>query len=140
MALDVTGAWDIKDDLLVMEVLELPFSNYTKECLGDCMNAIEQIDYNAVGLIKGLLTEFKTAQSAESSNNMAQSGGGKTLVKADVLEWEIDHSQVGGGPQKEVKRIRREVALYFSGCNCLGGHLSKYTNNNGDNMMYVYRS
>ena len=140
MTLETSGVYSIGDELKVLSALELPFSQYSEACITGCMNDLEKFHPGAAGELVKLLAEFETAKKAESSNNMAQSGGGKTLVKADVLEWEIDHSQVGGGPQKEVKRIRKEIALYMSGCSCLGGALSKYTNDNGDNMMYVYRS
>ena len=122
MALDTTGVWSAGDDLRVIECLMLPFGSYTLVCTQNCMNQLEDMSPAAATNVLGLLTEHETAKSAESASNIADTEG-KTLVKADVLEWEVSGQGQPSGPQQEMSRIRAEVANYFAFCSCMGGNL-----------------
>ena len=122
MALDTTGVWSAGDDLRVIECLLLPFGTYTLDCTQNCMNQLEDMSSAAATNVLGLLTEYETAKAAESASNIADTEG-KTLVKADVLEWEVSGQGTPSGPQQEMARIRMEVANYFAFCSCLGGQL-----------------
>ena len=65
--------------------------------------------------VQGLIAEYNAAEDRQSELNMA--GEGKTLVKADVLEWEKDtNGDASYSPQKEMARIRMQMDRYFSPC------------------------
>jgi len=120
MALDVTGVWSLGDDLRVIEALLLPFGQYTLECTQNCMNQLEDMSSRAAGRVVALLDEYDAAKAAESGSNVGDTEG-KTLIKADVLEWEPNGQGVLSGPQTEMNRIRMELWNYFAFCSCMGG-------------------
>ena len=122
MALDTTGNWVAGDDLRVIEALLLPFSEYVLDCTQKCMGQMEDISPEAVLRVRALLDEYEAAKAVESTQNLSDTEG-KTLVKADVLEWERNGSGTLSGSQQEVLRIRTEIEKYFSFCSCLGGAL-----------------
>ncbi|MGA0100598.1 MAG: hypothetical protein ACO3HF_01010 [Burkholderiaceae bacterium] len=126
MALDTTGNWVAGDDLRVIEALRLPFGSYTLKCTQDCMNQLEDMSPEAVLAVRDLLTEYETAKTAESTSNLADTEG-KTLVKADVLEWERNGASQASGPQQEMSRIQMDLKNYMAFCSCLGGVLGGYS-------------
>ena len=125
MALDVSGNWVAGDDLRIIEALGAPFGSYTLECVQNCANQLEDLSAQAVLNVRAALDEYEAAKSAESTSNLADTEG-KTLVKADVLEWEKDSSSQPSGPQKEMQRARDEIAKYFAFCSCLAGQVIVY--------------
>lgn len=120
MALDVTGNWVAGDDLRVIEALGLPFGTYTIECTQNCMNQLEGMSPDAVLRVRTLLDEYEAAKTAESTQNLSDTEG-KTLVKADVLEWERNGAGQMSGAQQEMIRAKNDLAQYFAFCSCMGG-------------------
>lgn len=120
MALDTTGNWEAGDDLRVIEVLMLPFGSYTLKCTQDCMNQLEDMSTEAVNRVRTQLDAYEAAKTAESAANLADTDG-KTLVKADVLEWEPGSAGQPSGAQEEMNRAKMEIAQYFAFCSCMGG-------------------
>lgn len=120
MALDVTGNWVAGDDLRIIEALTLPFGTYTLECTQNCMNQLEDMSPEAVLRVRVLLDEYEAAKLAETTQNLSDTEG-KTLVKADVLEWERNGTGLPSGAQQEMTRTRNELAQYFAFCSCMGG-------------------
>ena len=118
MALDVTGNWVAGDDLRVIEALLLPFGTYVLDCTQKCMAELEDMSPEAVLRVRTLLDEYEAADSAESTQNLGDTEG-KTLVKADVLEWEKNDG--ASGPTMEKASVRAEISRYFSFCSCLYG-------------------
>ena len=123
MALDTTGNWVAGDDLRVIEALAAPFGQYTLTCVQNCCNQLEDLSAQAVLNVRSALDEYEAAKAAESAANLADTEG-KTLVKADVLEWEKDSSDQLSGSQKEMARAKAEIAQYFAFCSCLAGFLA----------------
>ena len=119
MALDTTGNWVEGDDLRVIKALSLPFGTFTVDCVQNCMNQLEDMSPPAVVDVRTLLDEYEAAKSIESNQNLGDTEG-KTLVKADVLEWEVTGVGQPSGPQQEMNRIRMELWNYFAFCSCLG--------------------
>lgn len=119
MALDITGVWSLGDDLRVIEALLLPFGSYTLDCTQNCMNQLEDMSSKAAQRVLVLLDEYEAAKAAESASNVGDTEG-KTLIKADVLEWEPNGAGVLSGPQSEMNRIRMELWNYFAFCSCMG--------------------
>ena len=120
MALNTSGNWVAGDDLRIIEAMGLPFGSFTLKCVQDCCNQLEDMAAQAVLNVRGLLDEYEAAKSAQTSQDLSDTEG-KTLVKADVLEWEVDSSSVSG-PQKEMMRARGEIQQYMAFCSCLGGY------------------
>ena len=120
MALSLTGNWVAGDDLRVIEALLLPFGTYTLDCTQNCMNQLEDMSPEAVLRVRALLDEYEAAKTAESTQNLGDTEG-KTLVKADVLEWERNGTGLPSGAQQEMSRARSEIAQYFAFCSCMGG-------------------
>jgi hypothetical protein len=120
MALDVSGNWVAGDDLRIIEALGVPFGSFTLTCVQDCANQLEGMSAQAVLNVRGLLDEYEAAKAAESAANLADSEG-KTLVKADVLEWSSDPTGTPSGAQKEMMRAQDEIGKYFAFCSCLYG-------------------
>ena len=120
MALDVTGNWVAGDDLRIIEALKVPFGDYTLTCVPNCCGQLEAMSAQAVLNVRAALDEYEAAKSAESTQNLSDTEG-KTLIKADVLEWEPDGSGQPSGAQKEMQRAADEIAQYFAFCSCLGG-------------------
>lgn len=121
MALDVTGNWVAGDDLRVIEALQLPFGSYTLTCTQDCMNQLEDMSPDAVTRVRALLDRYEAAKTALITGDLADTEG-KTLVKADVLEWERNKGEING-QQLEMLRAQQELAQYFAFCSCMGGML-----------------
>ena len=120
MALDVSGNWVAGDDLRIIEALKLPFGSYTLTCTQNCCNQLEDMSPGAVLNVRALLDRYEAAETAQIAADLADTEG-KTLVKADVLEWEADGSDKASGPQKEMVRTQQEIAQYFAFCSCMGG-------------------
>ena len=122
MALNVTGGWTTGDDMRVIRTLALPFGSYTLACVQDCMNQLEVMSPAVAVAIRALLDQYEQAVAASSAFNMANTEG-KTLIKADVLEWEPDGANKLNGPEKEQGRVRAELGQYFASCPCVGGYV-----------------
>ena len=122
MALITTGNWVAGDELRIIEALGVPFGSFTLDCVADCANQLEVMSPQAVLNVRAALDEYEAAKSAESTANLSDTEG-KTLVKADVLEWEADSADQPSGAQKEMMRAKGEIAQYFAFCSCLGGLL-----------------
>ena len=120
MALNTSGNWVAGDELRIIEALGVPFGSYTLECVADCANQLEVMSPQAVLNVRTALDEYEAAKSAESTANLADTEG-KTLIKADVLEWQADSPDQPSGSQKEMQRAKQEIAQYFAFCSCLGG-------------------
>lgn len=120
MALDLSGNWVAGDDLRVIKALKLPFGSYTLTCAQNCMNQLEDMSADAVLAVRTLLDQYEAAEQAQITTNLADTEG-KTLVKADVLEWETNRGDVPSGPQLEMARVQYELGNYFAFCSCMGG-------------------
>jgi hypothetical protein len=119
MALDTSGLWDAGDDLRIITVLKAPFGSYTLDCVGNCCNQLEDISPAAVTEVKTLLDQYDAAKTAQITADLADTEG-KTLIKADVLEWQVNSATQPSGPQLEMYRCETEIANYFAFCSCLG--------------------
>ena len=120
MALDTSGLWVAGDDLRIITVLQAPFGSYTLKCVQDCCNQLEDMSSEAVTQVKLLLDQYDAAKTAQIAVDLADTEG-KTLVKADVLEWEANSATQPSGPQLEMGRCEMEISNYFAFCSCLGG-------------------
>jgi len=125
MTLDTSGNWVSGDDLRIIECLGVPFGSYTLKCIGDCANQLEDMSVVAVDNVRAALEEYETAKNAKTVQDLSEKEG-KTLVKADVLEWEVKGGSMSG-LEKELSRSRAEVVQYFAFCSCLDGLMGNYS-------------
>ena len=123
--LDTSGVYTEGDDYRVIKALDVPFGTYTLSCVAGCLNDLEVMSPTAAADLVALLDSFDAADAAESTANLEQAGGGKVLVKADVLEWEVINGGINGATQEKGK-IRGDIAQIMSFCVCLSGYLDTY--------------
>lgn len=115
MALDTSGNWVAGDDLRVLEALGLGFSEYMLKGLQTCMNQLEGISPEAVLAVRDELTRYETAKAAKTAADLANTES-KTLIKADVLEWEPSKSGELVGLDAEIADTKLKIANYFAFC------------------------
>ena len=118
--LDTTGVYTAGDDYRVIKVLGAPFGSFALDCVAGCMNQLEDMSVTAATDLVSLLDAWDTANAAQSVEYSNQADGKKVLVKADVLEWEVQNGGISGLTQEKAK-VEGEVAQIMSFCSCLGG-------------------
>lgn len=116
--LNSSYGWSDGDDIRVLVASGIGVSLYSINEIRRSMNEIGGGYEVAVGYIQDLLDEYESAQAKMIAMNSA--GEGKTLVKADVLEWEVSKAGVGYSPELEFERIRRQMYLYFANSSLFG--------------------
>jgi hypothetical protein len=112
--LNTTYGWGSGDEIRLLIASGLSVSGYQKDQVILCMNELGAISTDAVGAVQDLMDQFEEAQGNMSGLNA--SGNGKTLVKADVLEWEAASAGATYSPEREISRIRGLLYQYFGSC------------------------
>jgi hypothetical protein len=115
--LDTTGLWSAGDDYRVIKAMGLPFGSFVQTCVIGCMNQLEDMSVQAQQDVLDLLADYDAADAAQSQQNLSNTEG-KTLTKADVLEWEVTGGGITG-PQSEKLYVQNELSKIFSFCPCL---------------------
>lgn len=128
MALNTSNNWVAGDDLRVIEALGVGFGSYTLTCVQNCMNELETIEVTASLNVRALLDRYEAAETALIASDLSDTDG-KTLVKADVLEWERNSTAEPSGLQTEMLRARKELQQWFAFCSCLSGFLGNNAHN-----------
>lgn len=123
--LDTSGVFSEGDAYRVIMVLDVPFGTYTLSCVSGCLNELETMSPIAAADLVALLDAYDVANATETEANLEQAGGGKVLVKADVLEWEVVNGGASGAAQEKGK-IRSDIAQIMSFCVCLAGYVTNY--------------
>ncbi len=122
--LNTAAGWINGDEVRVLIASGLLISVYHKEQIIVCMNQLAEISPALVGPIQDLLDQFETAQANMTALN--SSGSGKTLIKADVLEWEAGQPGSNYSPEREIGRIQGLLYQYFGSCPLYGGGFGGY--------------
>jgi hypothetical protein len=123
--LNTAAGWVSGDEMRVLIASGLLVSGYHKEQMIVCMNEVATLSPTLVGPIQDLLDQFEEAQTNMTSLNA--SGNGKTLIKADVLEWEASQLGMSYSPEREISRIQGLLYQYFGSCPLFGNGFSTYT-------------
>jgi hypothetical protein len=113
-ALNTACGWVITDPSNILVALGVNVSRYTISQITDCMNDICDYAPHMVIQIQDLVMQYATAQLKMIELN--NTSNGKTLIKADVLEWAPDKTGTSYSPEREVLRIREQLILFFGGC------------------------
>lgn len=122
--LNTAAGWINGDEVRVLIASGLLISTYHKEQIIVCMNQLAEISPTLVGPVQDLLDEFEEAQAKMSTLNADSSG--KTLIKADVLEWETGQPGANYSPEREIARIQGLLYQYFGSCPLYGGGFNSY--------------
>ena len=111
--LNTSCGWVAGDPSRVLIAMGLPIGQYQVNEITVCMNQLCDIDSTTVDKVRTLLTDWDTAQASLKSSNITSDG--RTLIKADVLEWEANKDG-SSGPEAEISRISGILYQYFSFC------------------------
>ena len=110
--LDTNLGWVAGDVERVLLALEIGISSYTIHEMTVGCNELGSIASTQVSNVRGLLSEWDDALADQKAVGDKDEAG-KTLVKADVLEWEVNGSRYDG-ILKEKSRIYNELRKIFS--------------------------
>ena len=113
--LDTGLGWVAGDVERILLALEIGVSEYTINELTVCANRLGEISSTLVNRVRELLTEYDEAIDLQKGLGV-DADAGKVLVKADVLEWEVDKGGRYEAVQKEKGRIYNELVKIFSYC------------------------
>ena len=112
--LNTSLGWVAGDVERILLALEIGISPYTISEMTVGCNELGSIASTQVSNVRTLLSEWDSAL-ADQKTVGGKDEAGKTLVKADVLEWEVEK---GGsrydGILKEKSRIYNELRKIFS--------------------------
>ena len=110
--LDTSLGWVAGDVERILLALEIGISSYTISEMTVGCNELGGIASTQVSNVRSLLGEWDNALADQKAVG-AKDEAGKTLVKADVLEWEVDGSRYDG-ILREKSRIYNELNKIFS--------------------------
>ncbi len=116
--LDTSLGWVAGDVERILLALEIGISSYTIHEMTVGCNELGGIASTQVSNVRVLLSEWDSALADQKAVG-AKDEAGKTLVKADVLEWEVDGSRYDG-ILKEKGRIYNELRKIFSFVSIVG--------------------
>ena len=117
--LNTTCGWVDTDPSNVLMALGIGVTRYGVDQITICMNDLCDFAPQVVGSVQDLLDQYETAQAALAELNSSSSG--KTLVKADVLEWKESAPGASYSPERELMRIKQMIMMYFAACPVCGG-------------------
>lgn len=108
-------AWALGDEEKILEIVDLPVTAANMVLISGCMDDLEAISPASRTAVQNLLVSYGQARDAHTAQNM--SGSGRTMVKADVVEWEVDKgANYSYSPRTEMARITDEILRYFGSC------------------------
>ena len=116
--LDTSLGWVAGDAERILLALEIGISSYTISEMTVGCNELGGIASTQVSNVRVLLGEWDLAMADQKAVG-GKDEAGKTLVKADVLEWEVDGSRYDG-ILKEKSRIYNELNKIFSFVSIVG--------------------
>ena len=116
--LDTSLGWVAGDVERILLALEIGISSYTIHEMTVGCNELGSIASTQVSNVRVLLSEWDSALADQKAVG-AKDEAGKTLVKADVLEWEVNGSRYDG-ILREKSRIYNELRKIFSFVSIVG--------------------
>ena len=116
--LDTSLGWVAGDVERILLALEIGISSYTIHEMTVGCNELGGIASTQVSNVRVLLGEWDSALADQKAVG-GKDEAGKTLVKADVLEWEVNGSRYDG-ILKEKSRIYNELRKIFSFVSIVG--------------------
>jgi len=118
-SLDTSLGWVNGDVERILLALEVGVSNYTINELTVCCNELGGMSGTLVNTVRGLLTQNDSAVVVQKNLGVTDEAG-RVLVKADVLEWEVERGGKYEAVIKEKGRVHNELSKIFAFCS-IGG-------------------
>lgn len=128
--LNTSYGWTQGDQIRLLIASGLTVGSYQITVITQSMNELGALSTLAVGNVLDLIDQFENIQVKLNELNL--NNNGRTLIKADVLEWEAANGNNNFGPQMEIQRIRTQLYQYMSMC-------TLYTNPD-QNITYTHHS
>lgn len=113
--LDTSLGWVAGDIERILLAIEVGVSEYSINEMIVCGNRLGEISGTMVSRVRTLLDEYDAAVVVQKGLGVNDDGG-KILVKADVLEWEVEKGGRYEAVIKEKGRIYNELVKIFSFC------------------------
>lgn len=106
----LSAPWIAGDDIRVLAALGLPISEYMRTGLQSCMNSMAA---DLVAYVQGELDRYEAAKAAQTAADLANPEN-KTLVRADVLTWQVGAG--GVGTSRELMDSQMNIRNAFASC------------------------
>lgn len=123
--LDTGLGWVNGDVERVLIAYGIGVSGYSIDQMTVCCNELGEMSGSLVSVVRDLLDEYDNANEVQRDLGV-EGDAGRVLVKADVLEWEVDKGGRYGAVMNEKGRISNELGKIFSFCPIMvnsGGNL-----------------
>lgn len=113
--LDTSFGWVAGDVERILLAVGIGVGNYTIDQMTVCCNELGEMSPTLVSKVRSLLSDYDTAITAQKDASV-DADGGKTLIKADVLEWKPDAGGRYEAVLKEKLRISDDLVKIFAFC------------------------
>ena len=113
--LDTGLGWVAGDVERILISMGIGVSEYLINEMTVCANELGGMSGTLVSTVRGLLGEYDAAIVVQKGLGVNEDAG-RVLVKADVLEWEVDKGGRYEAIEKEKGRIRNDLMTIFSFC------------------------
>lgn len=123
--LNLEAGWSSGDEIRVLIASGLLVSGYHKTQIITCMNELAELSPTIVSAVLDLLDQFDEVQV--NLNQLNADSSGRTLIKADVLEWEAEQPGNSYSPEREIMRIQGLLYQYFGSCPLYKGGFNNYS-------------
>lgn len=123
---EAEAGWVDGDFERILLALEIGISEYTINEMRVCANRLAQISNTMVNRVRGLLDDYDAAAVIQKGLGV-NSDAGRTLVKADVLEWQVERGGQYEAVIKEKGRIYNELVKIFSYCPIVVNDVGRYS-------------
>lgn len=107
--------WVAGDPERILIATSIGVSEYLINEMTVCCNSLGGMSTTLVATVRGLLSDYDAVVAKEKSIAVSDDAG-KTLVKADVLEWEANKGGRYEALQKEKGRIVDDLLAIFGFC------------------------
>ena len=124
--LDTSLGWVAGDPERILLALEIGISNFTINEITVCCNEIGNMSTILVGRVRTLLSQYDAAVTVQKDLGVAEDAG-RVLIKADVLEWQVQPGGSYTAVVQEKGRVYDELLKIFAFCPCTGEDLSRYS-------------
>jgi len=130
--LNTSLGWVVGDVERILVAVGVGVSQYTINEVTVCCNELGGMSTTLVSTVRGLLSDYDSAVTVEKTVNVSDNGG-KTLIKADVLEWEAEKGGRTEAISTEKRRNVNDLVNIFAFCPVIDGFL-------GSQSTMLYRS
>lgn len=113
--LDTSVGWVAGDVERILIATGAGISNYYINQQIVCCNELGEMSPTLVNDVRDLLADYDSAVTVRKGLGVDDDAG-KVLIKADVLEWEVDKGGRYEAVMKELDRISNELVKIFGFC------------------------